>query len=375
MDTKKELSIVNHFSSLRDPRQAHKTAHSLMDILILTLCAVLSGADTWVDVQAFGQAKKEWLKTYLDLSNGIPSHDTLGRVFSLINPEELERCFKSWIAAIAGQIKGVVPIDGKTLRRSFDSATGKSAIHMISAWSTEAGLVLGQLKTEDKSNEITAIPKLLKLLALKGCIVTIDAMGCQKEIAQAIQEQGADYVLALKGNQQGLYDEVYDLFQKAHECNFDGFTWSEFQSANQSHGRLENRHYWTIELAGELERVAEWLNLNTIVMVESISQKTGQEEAREFRFYISSMKGDAQEFAQVIRSHWGIENSLHWVLDVAFREDDSRIRKDHAAENFSLIRRLALNLLKNESTVKTGIKAKRLRAGWDETYIWNVLGG
>lgn len=373
MNSKKELSIQEHFLSLNDPRQAHKIAHPLMDFIIVTICAVISGADSWVDVQSFGRSKEKWLKTFLELPNGIPSHDTLGRVFSLIDPEELEKCFQSWIAAISEQVKGVVAIDGKTVRRSFDRATGKNAIHMISAWASNAGLVLGQLKTDAKSNEITAIPKLLELLTLKGCIVTIDAMGCQKEIAEKIVEQEADYILAIKRNQPGLYDEVYEYVQKAHESDFEGLKWSQDKTENRSHGRHEIRRYWTIEINRKLERADEWPQLNTIGMVESICQTSNQEETREYRFYLTSLKGEAKQFAQAVRSHWGIENSLHWVLDVAFREDESRVRIGKATENFSLIRRLALNLLKQESTVKTGVKAKRLRTGWDEDYFLKVL--
>jgi predicted transposase YbfD/YdcC len=371
----KSISIEKHFSDLADPRQAHKTAHSLMNILIITICAAICGADNYVDVEHFGKAKEEWLKTFLDLPNGIPSHDTFGRVFSLLDPEQLEKCFQSWISSIAKVIKGVVAIDGKTLRRSFDSATGKSAIHMVSAWASDLGLVVGQLKTEEKSNEITAIPNLLKQLELKGCIVTIDAMGCQKEIAKKIRESDSDYIFALKGNQHGLQEEVYEAFQKAHDTNFDGLQWSEYHKEEKSHGRQENRHCWVILHPDGLERVKEWQDLNAIIMIESISQKAGQEEEREYRFYISSLEADAEQFAKSIRSHWGIENSLHWVLDVAFREDESRIRSGYASENFSLIRRLALNLLKRESSVKTGIKNKRLRAGWDEKYFWKVLTG
>jgi predicted transposase YbfD/YdcC len=370
---KKGLSIQENFSDLTDPRQAHKTVHSLNNILTITMCAVICGADNYKDVEAFGKSKEKWLKTFLDLPSGIPSHDTLGRVFSLIDPEQLEKCFQSWVASIAEEIKGIVAIDGKTLRHSFDTATGKSAIHMVSAWASDLGLVVGQLKTEAKSNEITAIPKLLELLELKGCIVTIDAMGCQKEIAKKIRESDSDYIFALKGNQHGLQEEVYEIFQNAHDSNFDGLQWSEYHSEEKSHGRQENRHCWVILHPDELKRVNEWQDLNAIIMIESISQKAGYEEEREYRFYISSLETDAEQFAKSIRSHWGIENSLHWVLDVAFREDESRIRAGFASENFSLIRRLALNLLKRESSAKTGVKNKRLRAGWDEDYFWKVL--
>lgn len=371
---KKELSIQEHFSSLNDPRQSHKIAHHLQEIITIVICAVIGGADGWVEVEGFGRAKKSWLKTFLRLPNGIPSHDTFGRVFAMISTEELEKCFLSWTQAIAKQVKGVVAIDGKTLRHSYDTASEKPAIHMVSAWVSEQNLVLGQVKTEEKSNEITAIPQLLNLLELKGCLITIDAMGCQKEIAAKIIEKEADYILALKRNQEGLYEEVYDLFQHAVETDFDGLTWDYHETEDRNHGRHEIRRCWAISDIKTLSRIKEWAHAQTVIMIESVIEVKGM-TTQEYRFYISSRECDAEQLARAVRSHWGIENSVHWILDVAFREDDSRIRLGNAAENLSILRRLALNLIKQEKTAKCGVKARRKRAGWDDNYFLKVISG
>ncbi len=350
----------------------NKSSHLLIDIITITICAVLCGADDWTDVELYGRTKESWLRKFIKLPNGIPSHDTFGRVFSMISTEELEKAFLSWVKAIAETVTGVVAIDGKTLRRSYDSSSNKKAIHMVSAWAAENGLVLGQLKTEEKSNEITAIPALLDLLEVKGCIVTIDAMGCQKEIAAKIVEKQADYVLALKRNQESLYDEVFEFFQAAQETNFDGLQWDFHETKDRNHGRHEIRRYWTVTGLEGLEQAKKWPYLRMVGMVES--ECTGQgEPTREYRFYISSRESTAQCFANAVRSHWGIENSLHWVLDMSFREDESRIRAGNAAENFSIIRRLVLNLIKQEKSIKKGVKAKRLLAGWDDEYFLKIL--
>lgn len=375
MNTTKGLPIEDHFAQIEDPRQAHKTAHSLLEIITLTICAVICGANTWVEVETYGRANENWLKTFLALPNGIPSHDTLGRVFSLLDPKAMEACFQSWVATIAEQVEGVVAIDGKTVRRSHDSASGKSAIHLVSAWCSDAGLVLGQLKTDEKSNEIKAIPELLKKLVIKGCVVTIDAMGCQKAIAQKIVDQEADYVFTLKGNQENLHDEVRDRFQYAHEMNFEGMEWSGFETESKSHGRHEIRRYWLVPTPDDLVYGKKWPQLNSIGMVEYECQIPGRESTREYRYFITSLKGNAELFAKAVRSHWGIENSVHWILDVVFREDESRVRIGHAAENFGLIRRLALNLLTCEKTAKVGVRAKRLKAAVDENYLTKVLNG
>jgi predicted transposase YbfD/YdcC len=374
MKLKNPLSISEHFSDLPDPRVDRTKEHLLQDILTIAICAVICGADGWVEVEQFGRAKLKWFSKFLALPKGIPSHDTFGRVFSMLNPEEFGRCFLSWIKTVAEVSEGeIVAIDGKTLRKSFDRANSKAAIHMVSAWANANKLVLGQVKTEEKSNEITAIPKLLKLLELKGCIVTIDAMGTQKKIANQIVDQGADYVLSLKGNQELFAKEVKEFFEDAQKDNFKETAYSYTEEVGKGHGRIERRRYW---LSSEVEWFAErkkWKGLRSFGMVES-EREIGENRSVERRFYISSLSGDdVESFAKASRSHWGIENKLHWVLDVAFREDDCRVRKDNAAQNFAMLRHVALNLLKQENSVRIGIKAKRLKAGWNEDYLLKIL--
>ena len=366
------LSISECFADLPDPRMEKKTKHQLLDIITITICAVICGADSWVEIEEYGKAKYDWFHTFLDLPNGIPSHDTFGRFFALLSTEELEKCFQRWVGSIAEVVEGVVSIDGKQLRRSYDSASEKAAIHMVSAWASSTGLTLGQVKTEEKSNEITAIPRLLKLLEVKGCIVTLDAMGTQKPIAEQIIEQEADYVLALKGNQGRLHEEVINTFLHATENNFEGLEWDFYETCNEDHGRKEARRYWIISSLEGLQEIQDWKAVNLIGMVESEVVMGGQ-SSTEIRYYISSLKGNAEAFAKAVRSHWGIENSVHWILDVAFREDDCRIRMGNAAENLSILRRLAMNLIKQEKSSRVGVKAKRMKAGWDHSYLLKIL--
>lgn len=367
-------SIQECFEDLTDPRTERKVQHKLLDILTLALCAVLSGADAWVDVEDYGKAKREWFETFLELPNGIPSHDTFGRVFSLLSSEELEACFAKWVQAVARVMTGeVIALDGKTLRRSHDAASEKSAIHMVSAWAGTANMVLGQLKTAEKSNEITAIPQLLKVLELKGCLVTIDAMGCQKESAAQIVDAGANYVLGLKGNQGNLHEAVRERFEDARQSGKD-CELETYESTEKGQGRLETRRCFLLPADKDLPGYEDWKGLETLVRLESERCVEGK-TTLENRYYISSVAGSAEQMTAVVRGHWGIENSVHWILDIAFREDECRVRKGYAAENLSILRRLALNLLKREKTAKVGTKAKRLMAGWDNDYLFKVLSG
>ncbi|NER26055.1 MAG: ISAs1 family transposase, partial [Symploca sp. SIO1C2] len=338
-------------------------------------CAAICGADNWVAIELFAKSKEAWFKKFLALPNGIPSHDTLGRLFAALDPNGFRDCFVSWVQGLRGVMQGeVVAIDGKTLRRSFDANTSKAAIHMVNAWASSTGISLGQLATDAKSNEITAVPKLLDILAIKGCVVTIDAMGCQKDIAAKIVAKEADYVLALKGNQGTLHKEVEKFFEWARTGDADAPVLSFDETVDGEHGRVEIRRCWTTNDVGWFADKSSWKKLTSFAMVESERTVSGN-TSLERRYYISSLCGDdASSMARAIRAHWGVENSLHWVLDVAFREDDSRIRTGHAAENFGVIRQIALNLLKQDKSVKVGIANKRLHAGWDHDYLLKILG-
>ena len=378
MQATKVATIAEHFSGVQDPRVERTKEHPLVNIIVIAICGVICGADTWVDIEHFGQAKADWLAQFLELENGIPAHDTFGRVFARLDPEEFQAGFVSWIQAVSKITAGeIVAIDGKQLRRSHDGRLGKKAIYMVSAWAVGNQLVLGQRKVDEKSNEITAIPKLLELLALAGCIVTIDAMGCQTDIAAEIVAQDADYVLALKGNQGRLHEDVAEMFAYFEKIDFAGVEHDYHRSVNGGHGRIEIRECWTFDphqWADHFRTLQHWSQLRTVVMVVA-QRQTDVQVTRETRFYISSLESDARQLLQAIRSHWGIENSLHWVLDIAFREDDSRIRTDHAPENMAVLRHIALNLLKQEQSAKCGIHAKRLKCAWDEDYLMKVLQG
>ena len=365
-------SIGDFFSDLTEPRESNKR-HKLIDIITIALCAVICGADTWEDIEEFGHTKREWFEQFLELPHGIPAHDTFARVFASMDPTEFQQAFLRWVEAVrAVTNKEIVAIDGKTLRRSHEK--DKSPLHLVSAWALENKMVLGQVKTREKSNEITAIPELLQVLELEGCIVTIDAMGCQKDIAEKIIDKGADYVLGLKGNQGTLHDDVKLYFEDCLASDFKDIDYDYHETIDGDHGRIETRRYWTTSDIEWLSDKARWKHLSTIVMVGRERYVNGK-TSTETSYYVTSLGSDATCVSRAVRGHWGIENSLHWVLDIAFREDESRIRKDHAPANFAIIRHMALNLLRKETSLRRSIKTKRLKAGWDTDYLARILRG
>ena len=367
-----QTSVVRHFGGLNDPRCERGRLHNLCDMIALALCAVICGAESWEDVAEYGRQKEAWLKTFLRLANGIPSHDTFSRVFRLLKPKAFQACFTRWMQGLVEATQGrIVAIDGKTLRHSFDRAADKSALHMISAWAVENGVSLGQQAVDGKSNEITAVPELLKLLELAGAIVTYDAMGCQKEIAQAIREAGADYVLAVKDNQPRLYEDVVASFVDAFEGQ-RGETYQQRVTHDQGHGRQERREYVVVRDLSKIRDRDLWPDLRAVALVYSERTINGQ-TTEETRYYISSCRGTVSELARAIRGHWGIENSLHWSLDVTFGEDAHCLRKDHGPENMAALRRAALSLVKQERVEKGSLRRKRLRAGWNNAYLEKLL--
>jgi predicted transposase YbfD/YdcC len=374
MPTKTSACIQEHFADLTDPRQ-RKVIYPLVNIVTIALCAVICGADDFVAIAKFGRTKQKWLSQFLDLKEGIPSHDRFNAIFAAIKPAEFEACLLRWITALHEITDGqIVAIDGKTLRRSFDTANSKSAIHMVSAWATANHISLGQVTVDEKSNEITAIPKLLKMLDIAGSLVTIDAMGCQTEIAKTILNAKADYVLAVKKNQPTLHDGIEWFFLSQREQDFARVRVSRHQTYDKGHGREATRSYYVCSVPRDLPDRKRWPSLKAIGWTINETLRDGK-RCYEMRYYILSRKLSAKEFAAAVRGHWSIENNLHWQLDVTFGEDQSRLRCGQANENFSILRRTALSLLKNNKTLKVGVKNKRLTAGWDDTYLQQVLFG
>jgi predicted transposase YbfD/YdcC len=372
----RNTSLIAHLSEIDDPRIDRTKLHKLIDILVIAICAVIAGADDWVEVEMFGWAKEAWLRTFLELPNSIPSHDTFGRVFGRIDPGQFQKSFMNWVKEVQQVLKGqVIAVDGKELHGSKDGSLGKGAIDMVSAWATGNRIVLGQQKVDEKSNEITAIPTLLELLELEGCIVTIDAIGCQKEIIAKIAEKDADYVVALKENQGRLYEDVALAFKDGLENGWRDIQHDYHYTEDHAHGRSEIRQCWTIsggDYIRYLRGAENWKNLRTIAMIIS-EREEGATKTIKTRYFISSLENDAKKLLWAKRSHWGVENSLHWCLDIAFREDDCRVRKDNGAENLAVLRHMAINLLKQEKSAKVGIKAKRHKAAWDDSYLLKVL--
>jgi predicted transposase YbfD/YdcC len=368
------LGVFAFFDEVPEPRVERTRLHPLPNILIIALLTMICVGEGWEDMEEFGLAKREWLGTFLDLRHGTPSADTFRRVLSAVDPEAFNTCFTTWVQALSSGTSGkLIAIDGKTIRHSFDRATGTKALHVVSAWIAENRLTLGQLATDDKSNEITAIPRLLELLDIRGATISVDAMGCQRAIAEKVIDLGGDYVMGLKGNQGTAYKEVAAFFQAARESDFRDAEYTFHETVDGSeHGRLEVRRAWASQDLEWFADLPKWKGLSSIILIES--QRTiGTETSVECRYYWSSHDVDAEQFAAMIRAHWGIENQVHWCLDVAFREDESRIRTDHGPENLALLRKVALNLAKSERTHKRGIQAKRKLACWNDAYLLKLL--
>ncbi len=371
-----ETSIIAYFAELEDPRDTRNRKHPLINIITIAILGVIGGADTWVDIERYGQSKREWIATFLDLSNGIPSHDTFGRVFRWLDSTAFQAQFVAWTQQVCSLSKGAgVALDGKKLRRSQDGTHERAGIWMVSAWASENRMVLGQRKVDDKSNEITAVPLLLSALDIRGCIVTMDALNTQTESAAAILKQGADYLLPVKGNQGTLDADMHDLFDGFEAENYHQVVYDTAKHVSEGHQRRELRQCWVVaqpEYCAYLRRGADWPQLTSLVKLMTVRMVEGKTSV-ETRYFISSWRASAHDFLLHIRQHWQIENGLHWVLDIAFREDESRVRKDHAPQNLATLRHIALNLLKQERSAKVGIAAKRKMAGWDNDYLFKVL--
>lgn len=365
-------SLAECFGDIEDPRINRQRRHLLIDMIVIAICAVICNADTWKDISLWGQTHEQWLRGMLELPGGIPSRDTFRRTISRIDPQSFQEAFLKWLTGLRNKTGKVIALDGKTLRGS--KAGGQSPLHLVSAWASQGHVTLGQRRVDGKSNEITAIPPLLKTLQLTGAIVTIDAMGCQREIAKTILDGKGDYCLAVKKNQEHLAEDIAAAFEEVFENDFENIPQSHIVDPKRPHGRHEERYYYTIPAPKTLRTGDRWAGLKSIGLTVT---RRGRSAASlgdgEVRYYIMSFASDVERFAEAVRGHWGIENSLHWVMDVSFREDESRIRKDHGGENVSWLRRLAITLLKNETGIKDSIRAKRIRAGYDVHYLENVL--
>jgi len=370
----KAQTLFERVGEIKDPRVERTKLHCLKDILVIAVCGTICGADNWEEIAEFGESKREWFATFLELENGIASHDTFRRVFILLDNIELKTLFVDWISAAVELNKGtLVNIDGKTLCGSKEPIKGQTALNVVSAWASEQAVVLGQVRCQEKSNEIRAIPELLKILNLEGCIVTIDAMGCQREIVEEIIERVADYVISLKGNQGNLHTEIKDYLDWAERIGFKEISYDYCETLEKDHGRIEERRCWVREEIGWLEQKEEWKNLKSVVLVEAIREVIGKEKTVERRYFISSLEANAEQSLRAVRGHWAIENELHWCLDIGFREDDCRVREAKSAENLATLRHIGINLLKQEKSCKRGIEGKRKKAGWDESYLLKVL--
>lgn len=368
-------SIEDCFGDIHDPRVQGRCDYPLLEIIFIAICAVIAGADGWTEIETFGKSKEKWLKQFLLLEKGIPSHDTFGDVFHAIDAEEFQRSFMRWIERVFTVTQGqVIAIDGKTMRRSHDKTIGRDAIHMVSAWANANGITLGQRKVDEKSNEIMAIPELLRLLNVNGCIVTIDAMGCQTNIAQAIRDEKADYVLRVKANQGHLHQDIDEWFRYADDIQFRDMAHDYAETTNKRHGRIEIRRCWVMDDPVAFEHIRHydgWTDLQTIVRVQRERRYPDKVE-QEIAYYISSLPPHAPQLLDATRQHWGVENSLHWVLDVTFREDEARIRKENSPQNFAVLRHIALNVLKQDASTGS-LKQKRYRAALDEAFLFQLL--
>ena len=367
-----ETGLHKYFGELIDPRMDRTKKHPLLNIIIIAICGVICGAENWVAIERFARSKEAWFCTFLDLSEGIPSHDTFNRVFSLLDSQAFGRQFMAWANSLSATIKTVISLDGKALRATKDEVNGLGCFYLVNAWCSANGLALGQIKVDSKSNEITAIPGLLELLELEGTVVTMDAMGCQKKIAAHIIEKKADYVLSLKGNHGNLHDDIR-LYMQSIENKTLKKQWDYHRTIDGEHGRIETRECWVSNDLSWLEEASNWAGLSSVAMLKS-TREICDEVSVEYRYYICSLtQGNAEQCARFIRQHWGVENGLHWCLDVAFNEDRSRSKIGHCAENIGMLNKIALNLLKKETSAKVGIKTKRLMAGWDHEYLLKIL--